>query len=320
LGAYLINLKIPGFTPDASDALLLAVGLVSFFTLLFWTWAHFKPSNTLTNIKDRIVAWWVIIAIYALLMGIHPWVTAFGFATISFLAFRELVSRIGVPAQMRKTVFWAYLAIPVQYALALHGEILPFVLFIPVAMLFLLPFRTIIEGIYEDSIKTFSQLYWALMLTVYCISHVAFLSFLPNVPGHSAGQQGTVFFLVFLTQMCDVFQYLSGKVFGRHKITPRISPNKTWEGFIGGFIATIGMGVLLSHLVPLALPQTLVLAAMIAFFGFFGDLNISSIKRDLNIKDMSDFIPGHGGVLDRLDSLIFSSLAFFYTFYYLVYA
>lgn len=313
------SFTVPGFTAQASDALLVAVLVVLFFTGVFWLWYWLRPSEEILKIKQRIVAWWVIIIIYALIMGIHPWVTAVGLGLVSFLAFRELISRINIPMQSRRTLFWAYLAIPVQYALALHGDILLFALFIPIGMLFLLPFRNIVEGVYEGSIQTYSQLYWALMLTVYCLSHVAYLAFLPNVPGHSAGQQGVVFFLVFLTQMGDVFQFLSGKVFGRHKITPRISPNKTWEGFIGGFLATIAMGIFLSHLLPLSLPQVVAMTALIFVFGFFGDLNISSVKRDLKIKDMSNFIPGHGGVLDRLDSLIFSGLAFFYVFFYLVY-
>ncbi|MBT7610815.1 MAG: phosphatidate cytidylyltransferase [Bacteriovoracaceae bacterium] len=316
---YFNSIKIPGFTAPASEALIMTLGLLVFFTILFWGWGFFRAQDNIVNLKSRTKSWWVIIIIYATMMGIKKEISFIGLGFMSFIALRELLSKLQINKNLRRVLFWAYLAVPIQFYLAYIGNFQAFLLFIPVGMFFILPFRAIIEGVAEDSIKTFSQLHWALMLTVFSLSHIAYFISLPEIPGFEAGYQGIVYFLIFLTQINDIFQFISGKLFGKHKITPQISPNKTWEGFFGGLILTTLMGYHLSYLVPLNAMQTTIAAALIAIAGFFGDLNISAVKRDLNIKDMSNFIPGHGGILDRLDSLTFSSLFFFYLIYFWIY-
>ena len=125
-------------------------------------------------------------------------------------------------------------------------------------------------------------------------------------------------FLVVITELNDVFQYLMGKFFGRHKITPKISPNKTWEGFIGGVVTTTLLATVLApFLTILTWQQGLVAGFIIACVGFIGDVVLSSIKRDLGIKDTGSLIPGHGGLLDRMDSLMYSTPLFFHYFYYI---
>jgi phosphatidate cytidylyltransferase len=313
------SIKVPGFTVPASEALIMTLGFLIFFTILFWGWGFLRPQDNIANLKSRTKSWWVIVIIYATMMGIKKEISFIGLALMSFIALRELLSKLEINHNLRRVLFWAYLAVPVQFYLAYIGNFQAFLLFIPVGMFFILPFRTIIEGVAEDSIKTFSQLHWALMLTVFSLSHIAYFISLPEIPGFEAGYQGIVYFLIFLTQINDIFQFISGKLFGRFKITPNISPNKTWEGFIGGLILTTLMGYHLAYLVPLTPVQATIAAALIAVAGFFGDLNISAVKRDLDIKDMSNFIPGHGGILDRLDSLTFSSLFFFYLIYFWIY-
>lgn len=313
------DLKIPGFTQGASEALFMTFGFLTFFTILFWGWGFLRPQDNIANLKCRTKSWWVIVLIYGIMMGIKKEISFIGLAMISFISLRELVCKLDIHHNVRRVIFWAYLAVPIQFYLAYIGNFQAFLLFIPVGMLFILPFRTIIEGVADDSIKTFSQLHWALMLTVFTLSHIAFFISLPEVPGFEAGYQGIVYFLIFLTQINDIFQFISGKLFGKRKITPAISPNKTWGGFIGGLILTTLMGYHLSYLVPLTKIQATIAASAIAIAGFFGDLNISAVKRDLKIKDMSNLIPGHGGILDRLDSLTFSTLFFFYILYFWIY-
>lgn len=123
-----------------------------------------------------------------------------------------------------------------------------------------------------------------------------------------------------MTQFNDVCQYVWGKSFGKHKIVPKVSPNKTWQGFIGGSATVIVVSYFAApYLTPLTPMQGLVAGMIIAFSGFIGDLVISSVKRDLRIKDTSQFIPGHGGILDRIDSLMFTAPLFFHYIYYLYY-
>jgi len=123
---------------------------------------------------------------------------------------------------------------------------------------------------------------------------------------------GMILYLILLTEFNDVFQFCWGKTFGRHKIIPWISPNKTWQGFLGGLGSTIVLALLLRDLASYFWWQALLAGLVIGHMGFFGDLTISAIKRDLGRKDTSKSIPGHGGFMDRLDSLSFASLAFFY--------
>jgi phosphatidate cytidylyltransferase len=250
------------------------------------------------------------------MIGTKREVLFIGMGLISFISFRELTSKLNFNTKHRRTLLIAYLAIPIQYYFAYSKFFIAFLTFIPVGMLILLPFRSILEDLSEESIKTFSQLHWALMLTVFSLSHISYLASLPNVEGFREGAAGMIFFLILITQLNDVSQFISGKLFGKRKISPLISPNKTWAGLIGGVIGSTVLGYCFRNLLPLAPMQVVFVSALIAIAGFFGDLNISAIKRDLKIKDMGDLIPGHGGILDRVDSLIFSNLIFFYLIYY----
>jgi phosphatidate cytidylyltransferase len=157
------------------------------------------------------------------------------------------------------------------------------------------------------------------MLTVFCISHIAYLLTLP-VKNDAAGSVGLVLFLLFITQFNDVSQYIWGKLFGKNKIISKVSPNKTWEGFLGAVITiTICSGFVAPLLTPLTFELGLIFGFIISVSGFFGDVVISSVKRDLDIKDSGNLIPGHGGILDRIDSLMYTAPLFFHMIYYFVY-
>jgi phosphatidate cytidylyltransferase len=114
-------------------------------------------------------------------------------------------------------------------------------------------------------------------------------------------------------------QFTWGKLLGKYKVIPKVSPNKTWEGLIGGLICTTGIGYLLAFLTPLNTYQVLFVSFMVALAGFIGDIVMSSIKRDIGVKDTGSTIPGHGGVLDRIDSLAYTAPTFFHLVYYIAY-
>lgn len=293
--------------------------LVMFFTLLFYIWDYLWPRDFLKPLKQRVNSWWIIFAIVVLMIGTVREVLFVGMTIISLISFRELITNLNFNKKHKRTLLVAYLAIPIQYYFAYAGSFIAFLTVIPVGMLILLPFRSILEDLSEDSIKTFSQLHWALMLTVFSLSHISFLASLPNIENYKEGAAGMIFFLIVITQLNDVSQFIAGKLFGKRKISPLISPNKTWAGLIGGIIGSTLFGYFFKELLPLNHLQVIFLSILIAIAGFFGDLNISAIKRDLKIKDMGDLIPGHGGILDRMDSLIFSNLVFFYLSYYWLY-
>jgi phosphatidate cytidylyltransferase len=168
-------------------------------------------------------------------------------------------------------------------------------------------------------VKSMASLQWILMLTVFGISHLAYLLSL-HKPGEAAsGGRGLLLYVVFLTEINDVLQFTWGKLLGRHKIIPKVSPNKTWEGFVGGLVCTTVLGYLLRFITPLNPYQALFVGFMIAFSGFIGDVVMSSVKRDIGIKDTGNAIPGHGGILDRIDSLAYTAPVFFHLVYYMVY-
>jgi phosphatidate cytidylyltransferase len=148
------------------------------------------------------------------------------------------------------------------------------------------------------------------MMTVFALSHTAMLLAFGTARGYGAGP---LLFLVALTQFNDVAQFTWGKLFGRHKILPSVSPKKTWEGFLGGFVTSVAVaGLVGPYLTPMNMHWSLLAGAIIAIAGFLGDVTLSATKRDLGVKDASNLIPGHGGILDRVDSLIYAAPVFFH--------
>jgi len=117
---------------------------------------------------------------------------------------------------------------------------------------------------------------------------------------------------VIVVQLSDVFQYIWGKLLGKRKIAPTISPNKTWEGFVGGVATAVALGTALWWMTPFSPLGALAMSVAIALMGFAGGLTMSAIKRDRGVKDFGATIEGHGGILDRMDSVCFSAPLFFH--------
>jgi phosphatidate cytidylyltransferase len=138
-----------------------------------------------------------------------------------------------------------------------------------------------------------------------------------NAANPVAGGVGLLFFLVVLAQFNDVAQYCWGKLLGKHKVTPKVSPKKTWEGLIGGVASTTAVAALIGpYLTPMDHGWSALAGAVIGIAGFLGDVNMSAVKRDLGVKDAGGLIPGHGGILDRVDSLTYAAPAFVHFFRY----
>ncbi|HZY37497.1 MAG TPA: phosphatidate cytidylyltransferase [Mucilaginibacter sp.] len=298
-------------------ALIFAILCIA--SLTFFVIGKLNPKANLTELKARTKSWWVMASIFIAATLINSTISYVAMAMLSFVAFRELYSVIGFRDSDRRAIFWAFIAIPVQYYLAYIGWYGAYIIFIPVVMFLFLPLRIVLKGDTKGIIKSMATLQWTLMLTVFGISHMAYLLSLHPIKGFDIGGRGLLLFLVFLTEINDVMQFTWGKLLGRHKIIPKISPNKTWEGFIGGLISTTIIGHFLGFLTPLSTVQVLFVSFMIGFSGFVGDIVMSSVKRDIGVKDMGTTIPGHGGILDRIDSLAYTAPVFFHLVYYLAY-
>lgn len=304
---------------DLLIVVALIFGLLAFASLLFFVIGKIRPHSNLKELKARTRSWWVMAIVFIGATIVNTSISYVAIAFLSFVAFREMYSLLGFRESDRTAIFWAFLSIPVQYYLAYIGWYGAYIIFIPVVMFLLLPMRLVLKGDTKGIIKSMATLQWILMLTVFGISHMAYLLSLPEIDGFESGGRGLLLYLVFLTEINDVMQFTFGKLFGRHKIIPKVSPNKTWEGFIGGVVSTTIIGYLLYFLTPLTQIQALWISFTLAIAGFVGDVVMSSVKRDVGVKDTGTAIPGHGGVLDRIDSLAYTAPAFFHLVYYIAY-
>jgi phosphatidate cytidylyltransferase len=264
------------------------------------------------NLNQRIKAWWVMV----ILIGIAFLFGKIGvivlFAAASFTALREFVTL----TETRRGDHYALLAaffviLPLQYILIGAGWYGLYSIFIPVYAFLLMPIIAAIRGDTTRFMDRIAVAQWALMLAVFCLSHVPALLTL-NIPGYEGRGLLLIAFLVLVVQSSDVLQYVFGKLYGERKIKPSLSPSKTWEGFVGGVAAASLIGSALWWITPFAVWQALLMALVINLMGFLGGLVMSAIKRDRGVKDWGHMIEGHGGVLDRLDSVIFAAPVFFH--------
>ena len=299
--------------------IFIILAILVFSSIVLGIWGLFSKSKMLTELKTRTKSWWIMCTLFITATIISNVITYVCIGFLSFAALREFYSVIKLRKSDRAGMLWCYLAIPVQYYLAYRGWYELFIVFIPVFMFVWIPFILVLQGETKMIMSSMAGLPTSLMLCVFGLSHMAYLISLPEIDGFSAGGKGLLLFLIFITQINDVMQFIWGKLIGKHKILPKISPNKTWGGFIGGLISSVFIGYLMSFLTPLNHWQVIVVSFFIAGVGFVGDVVVSAIKRDMGVKDMGQAIPGHGGVLDRIDSLALTTPIFFHLVYFFAY-
>jgi phosphatidate cytidylyltransferase len=274
---------------------------------------YLVPAYRQIELQQRMTSWCWMVGIFALVLGLNHSIALFFFGFLSFLAFKEYISLIPTRRADRRVLFWAYLAIVIQYYwISIHWYIM-FLIFIPIYAFLFLPMRMVIAGETQGFLKAIGTLHWGLMLTVFSLGHLAYLLMLPDRGNPIAGSAGLLLYLVFLTEINDIAQYIWGKSFGRHPVTPTVSPNKTWEGLLGGIITTTTLAIAIAPwLTPFDWIHALGIGAIVSCAGFIGDVTISALKRDLGVKDSGSSIPGHGGILDRIDSLTYTAPLFFH--------
>lgn len=289
-------------------------------TAVLWLLRRRYPERDWRELTDRTNSWWVLVIVFAVAILVGRIASLVFLAIMCFLALKEYFSLIPTRRVDRRVLFWAYLAIPVQFYWIGTGWYVMFLIWVPVYMFLLMPMIMVIAGETKGFLRAAGSIQWGLMICVFLLSHTAELLAAPDEGNPVAGSAGWLLYLVILTQLNDVAQYLWGKAIGKTKAAPSVSPNKTVEGFLGGLGSTLVLAVLLAPvLTPFGVFTALLAGAIIAFAGFFGDLVISALKRDLGVKDAGSLLPGHGGVLDRLDSLAFAAPLFFHFVAFLYY-
>jgi phosphatidate cytidylyltransferase len=265
---------------------------------------------TIENLNQRIRAWWVMCVIFGLTLVAGPVGSLVLFGLISFLALREYVTLVQTRRGDHHALFWTFFIFtPLQYYL-LGIKWTGFFIVIPVYAFLFIPAAMALAGDTQSFLERAAKIQWGLMICVYCLSYAPALLTLDIT--HYGPDAKLLLYLVIVTQLSDVLQYVWGKLLGRHRIVPSISPNKTWEGFVGGVLSATALGTALWWLTPFTPAAAAAISLLVTLLGFAGGLVMSAIKRDRGIKDYGTLIQGHGGILDRMDSLIFAAPVFFH--------
>jgi phosphatidate cytidylyltransferase len=293
-------------------------GLLAFATavgaLLQWraTRAGRAGDATIANLNARIRAWWVMVAVVGVAFWLGPTAIVALFALASFFALREFVTLAPTRRADHVALLVAFFVVlPVQYWFVHERWYGMFAIFIPVYVFLFLPILSAFGADTSRFLERTAKLQWGLTIAVYCVSHVPALLML-EVDGWDGNAALLLFFLVFVVQVSDVLQYVWGKLLGRHKVAPRLSPSKTWEGLVGGVLSASALGAALWWITPFSPLEAAGLALVVTAMGFLGGLVMSAIKRDTGVKDWGQLIEGHGGMLDRLDSVCFAAPVFFH--------
>ena len=264
------------------------------------------------NLNSRIRSWWLMVLVLGGAFALGKAGVVVLFAIASFGALREFITL--TPTRRGDHVALAvafFVVIPLQYYLIWIEWYGLYSVFIPVYVFLLV---AVISALRQDT-KHFmcrvAEIQWGLMISAFALSHVPALLSL-RIPGYEGRNLLLIAFLILVVQSSDVLQYVWGKLFGRRRIAPGLSPSKTVEGFAGGITGASLLGALLWWITPFSPLQAGAMALAITLMGFFGGLVMSAIKRDRGVKDWGWIIEGHGGVLDRLDSVIFAAPIFFH--------
>ncbi|WP_429816860.1 phosphatidate cytidylyltransferase [Ensifer sp. B1-9] len=269
-------------------------------------------NGAIENLNARIKAWWAMVVLIAIAFVAGRVGVLLLFAFCSFAALREFITLI----KTRRGDHWAiaaafFVVLPINYVLLWAEQYGIYSIFVPVYAFLLMPIIAVMRGDTRDFLLRIAEVQWALMICVFCASHVPALLTL-QIPDYEGRNVLLIAFLVIVVQSSDVLQYVWGKLFGRTKIAPTLSPSKTVEGFIGGVASATLIGASLWWITPFTPSQAALMSLLITLMGFFGGLVMSAIKRDRGVKDWGHLIEGHGGLIDRLDSVVFSAPIFFH--------
>jgi len=274
------------------------------------------PHAVIDNLNARINAWWVMILIIfaAAALGFYGVIGLF--FVISFMALREFLSLLYIRRGDHLALAACfYVILPLQYFLVAIDWFSMFTIFIPVYGFLFLPILSALLGDTAHFLDRSTKVQWALMISVFCISHIPAILTL-DIKGFEEKKLLLMIFLIFVVQSSDVLQYVWGKLFGKQMWPCHRPPKKTGEVVVGGVVSASVLGGLLYWLTPFNPVQAVLMSLLICIMGFLGGLVMSAMKRSMGVKDWGNMISGHGGMLDRMDSLCFAAPIFFHVVRY----
>jgi phosphatidate cytidylyltransferase len=262
-----------------------------------------KQNDTLTNVAQRLRTWWAILVAISLCVPTGRWGVAALFFLVSLQCCKEFFSVLPTSASDHGwLVYCFYLLLPLTYlCLVLELNAGAQTAIICLAALFL--FTT----------NTSRLAHWRYVGVLICIVALAFLPKLVWSTNKFAHTQNMLMlgFVLLVVQVSDIAQFVFGKLWGRHKLAPRVSPNKTWEGLFGGCLFATVLGAAMVWMTPFSPFQAAGVAFALTVLGAIGALGLSAIKRQFGVKDWGGILSGHGGMLDRVDSLVLPAPALY---------
>lgn len=296
--------------PFVTKGLLL---LLASITLGYWLLLWFRPSPNLPKIGTRIAFLWVVLIVFLLAILYSPKVLILYLWFIAFLALKEFFSMTPTRRADRRVLFWAYLSLPIQFILILLERRTAFILFAPIHVFLILPMVMVMVGEPRGFLRAWSTIGWGIITTVYSLGHLAYLLVLPadNLPPTTG--VGLFIFLVALAQLSYAAQFSFGRLFADPRLSLKVSKTRNWASLAGSVVVTALAAWPVAPLItPFTPVQALLMGAIIAASSFVGYIVLSAIKMDLQIKDRGTMTPGHGGILNRIDNLIYTAPLFFY--------
>jgi len=300
-----------------ADILLLTIGsfgILIALTVLGEILRARQPAHENNPMLDtymtRVQSWWGMVAFIgvALLLGKPGVMVLFGFA--SFAALREFLTlTTKAQADHLSLALAFFVVLPLQYVFVGLGWTGLFTVFIPVYAFLFLPMVSALRGNPQRFLVRVAETQWALMIAVFSVSHVPVLMSL-DIAGYGDRSVLLIAFLVMVVQFGDLLDFYFGRRIGRTKIAPGLSP-KTWEGLLCGVLSAMIIGALLAWITPFGVLGAALMAGVASLVGMFGNIVVAAIKRDRGVKDWSHLIPGQGGFVDQLDSVIFAAPIFY---------
>jgi phosphatidate cytidylyltransferase len=291
-------------------------GVLVLASLIGWLLKRFgargAPHAVIDNLNARVQGWWMMVAVVGLAFALGRAGLIVLFAFVSFAALREFITIVYTRRGDHQALALSFFVfLPLQFYLVWREWYGLYSILIPVYGFLALPIVAILSQDTTRFLERTAKVQWGLMISVYCISHVPALLTL-EIPGYQGRELLLIVFLVVVVQGSDVLQYVWGKLLGKRAIAPKLSAAKTTEGFVGGVLSASVLGAALHWITPFGVWQAGAMALLIALVGFLGGLVMSAIKRDRGIKDWGAMIEGHGGMLDRVDSVCFAAPIFFH--------
>jgi phosphatidate cytidylyltransferase len=268
--------------------------------------------------NSRIRAWWVLCAVLCAAF-FFPGTLAVEilFGLLSFWALREFITLTPTRMADHRALFWVFFGFtPLQYVLVARNEYSLYSIAIPVYGFLFIPARIALAGDFKRYLERCAKIQAGLMICVYCLSHAPALLHL-RFAQSSYDNRKLLFYFILVVVAGDAFGYMCEKLIGRHTIAPAINANRTWEGLLGGVACATLFGIAMSWATPFGVTYSALMSAVISVMGFAGGLTMSAIKRDRGVKDYGTLVQGHGGVLDRIDSICFAAPVFFHLTRYL---